>query len=67
LGHIGGPHIVRIIGLNGKPDPEFPRGMPLFPDFELKADLQQKDDTQELQIPADWVMPTTTPVRDRGP
>lgn len=54
-GHVGGPHLVRITGLDGKAsDDLFPNGMPLFPDFELEAELPKQDGEMSFEVPADW-------------
>jgi hypothetical protein len=42
-GPIGGPHIVRIEGYDGKPGEELPLGRPLFNDFQQSVDLPQED------------------------
>jgi hypothetical protein len=66
IGHVGGPHVVKITGLDGKTSPEFPRGMLLFPEFELILDLPNKAEVKDLEVPADWVMPRTGPVTNHG-
>lgn len=40
-GIVGGPHTLRVSAFDGKEDTaaELPFGTPLFPDYELKADL----------------------------
>lgn len=65
-GHVGGPHVLKITALDGKTSPEFPRGSPLFPDYELKADLSKQDGTRDLDVPAEWVAPRTGPVKNHG-
>ncbi len=40
-GVVGGPHTVRVVAFDGKSDPEaeLPFGKPLFPEYEMNADL----------------------------
>lgn len=59
-GHVGGPHILKITGLDGKASDEFPKGAPMFPDYETKADLPKEDGTKDLDVPSDHVMPKQT-------
>jgi hypothetical protein len=67
-GHVGGPHVVRVTGLDGQADDEFfPRGLPMFPDYELRLDLPAEEATQDIQVPADWTMPAQPPTLDHGP
>ncbi|ASV73943.1 hypothetical protein THTE_1341 [Thermogutta terrifontis] len=63
VGHIGGPHKVRITGLTGKDsgDEFFPQGTLLFPDYETSADLPTGPSEQNFVIPDDWVLPPPTP------
>lgn len=58
-GHIGGSHLVKITGLDGKSDDLFPLGQPLFPDYEFKTpyDLPKEEGTQDFEVPADWKAP----------
>ncbi len=57
-GHVGGPHIVRVVGLDGKGDGDlFPNGQMLFPDYETTIDLPKEETTQEIVVPADLKMP----------
>jgi hypothetical protein len=59
-GHVGGPHIVKITGLDGHTGDEFfPQGMPMFPDYEMPVDLPNQNGTQDLEVPSDWVAPPT--------
>jgi len=59
-GHVGGPHLVKITALDGKTSDEFPKGMPMFPDYETKADLPKEDGTKDFDVPSDHVMPQQT-------
>jgi hypothetical protein len=65
-GHVGGPHIVKITGMDGTVSPEFPMGLPLFPEYEMSVDLPTQAAQQNFEVPADWVMPRTAPVTDHG-
>jgi hypothetical protein len=65
-GHVGGPHLVKITALDGQGSNEFPRGLPLFPDYELKFDLSKQESTKDLEVPAEWVAPRTAPVTNHG-
>ncbi|MEW4563727.1 hypothetical protein AB1K70_14430 [Bremerella sp. JC770] len=57
-GHVGGPHLVRVVGLDGKGDGDlFPHGQMLFPDYETTIDLPKKATTQDFVVPADLKMP----------
>ena len=57
-GHVGGPHIVKIVGLDGKGDDDlFPKGQMLFPDYEMSLDLPKEASEQELKVPGDLKMP----------
>ena len=67
-GHLGGPHTVKVIALDGKPSDEFSEGVPIFPPYEMELDLPNDDGTQDIEVPADWVAPPqgSQPV-DYGP
>ncbi len=69
VGHIGGPHKVRITGLTGKDfgDEFFPQGTLLFPDYETSLDLPNGPSEQNFVVPDDWVLPPSTPQRYEGP
>ena len=52
FGVIGGPHVVRISGFDGQPNGELqPLGRPLFPEYELHADLPQKSGSIDFDVP----------------
>lgn len=51
-GTIGGPHIVRITGLDGIPGEELPEGTPLFPEYKTQVDLPKQNSTQDFDVPA---------------
>ncbi|NMC19923.1 MAG: hypothetical protein GYA33_05820 [Thermogutta sp.] len=69
VGHIGGPHKIRITGLTGKDsgDEYFPQGTLLFPDYETSADLPKGPSERDFTIPDDWVLPDTAPQPYEGP
>ena len=51
-GVVGGSHLVRIIGLDGKNvDDMSPEGAPLFPDYEATVDLPKEDSVQDFEVP----------------
>lgn len=50
-GTVGGPHLVRILGLDGIPRGELVNGSPLFPEYNTTADLPQADTTLDFQVP----------------
>jgi len=57
-GHVGGPHLVRVVGLDGKGDGDlFPNGQMLFPDYETTIDLPKDATTQDIVVPVDLKMP----------
>ena len=57
VGHVGGPHVVMITALDGRPTNDSPKGTPMFPAYEMKVDLPKAAATQDLEIPYDWVAP----------
>lgn len=51
-GHVGGPHIATIVGLDGKGDGDlFPKGFMLFQDYQMKLDLPKEASTNEIVVP----------------
>lgn len=66
VGHVGGPHVVTITGMDGNASPEFPQGMLLFPEYQLNLDLPKEDSQQDLEVPGDLVLPKTAPVMNHG-
>lgn len=66
MGHVGGPHVLKITGMDGQVSPEFPQGMLLFPEYEVKADLPKEDSQKDLDVPGEWVLPKTAPVTNHG-
>jgi len=52
-GTIGGPHLVRILGLDGIPRGELLNGLRLFRDYNTKVDLPKKNGEQNFEVPAE--------------
>ncbi len=54
-GTVGGPHIVRIVGYSGTPDPsgEAPQGLPVFSEYIAHVDLPRETAIQDFEIPGD--------------
>ncbi len=50
-GVMGGPHIVRIQGLDGVVRGELLNGISLFQEFVTTADLPKKNGTQDFSVP----------------
>jgi hypothetical protein len=50
-GIVGGPHVVRILGLDGVPRGELLNGVPVFPEYSTTADLPKENGTQDFQVP----------------
>lgn len=51
-GTVGGPHLARIEGFDGKPGQELPLGRSLFTDFQQAVDLPKGPATQDFDVPA---------------
>ena len=49
-GTVGGPHLVRIIGLDGVARGELVNGSPLFPEFNTTADLPKANATKDFDV-----------------
>jgi len=67
VGHVGGPHTVRIVGLDGVSQEDLPNGMPLFPPYETKAELPKQQGTQEFIVPGTLKLPPPGPRAPVGP
>jgi hypothetical protein len=52
-GTVGGPHIVRITGTDGKASGESPYGAPIFPLHKATADLPRESATHDFDVPAE--------------
>jgi hypothetical protein len=53
LAAASGPHVVRILGFDGKPGPELPLGRPLFSEYTTSANIpDQGDATLDFAVPA---------------
>jgi hypothetical protein len=50
-GVLGGPHIVRIQGLDGIVRGELLNGIPLFPEYVTTADLPKGNGTKDFDVP----------------
>jgi hypothetical protein len=50
-GTVGGPHLVRIQGFDGKPGNELPMGAPMFREHQILADLPKRETTLDLDVP----------------
>jgi hypothetical protein len=49
-GTVGGPHLVRILGLDGIPRGELINGMPVFPEYSTTADLPKKFAKHDFEV-----------------
>ncbi len=50
-GIVGGPHLVRILGLDGIPRGELLNGSPVFPEYSTTADLPKGNGTHDFSVP----------------
>ena len=55
-GIVGGPSVVRVTGLDGKPPPGpeaqmAPLGMQLFPPYRAEIDLPKAETNEDIEIP----------------
>jgi hypothetical protein len=50
-GVVGGPHLVRIMGLDGVPRSELPNGISLFQDYNITVDLPKANGTKDFDVP----------------
>ena len=67
-GTVGGPHILKVIAFDGKADAahELPQGQPLFPEYEIKADLPAAKGAKgplkfDVAVPKEAKNPPTKP------
>ncbi len=51
-GVVGGPHVVRITGNDGKASGESPYGRSLFESYRVEVDLPKQDTSQDFDVPA---------------
>jgi hypothetical protein len=51
-GTVGGPHLIRVDGFDGKATADKPFGDPLFVPFTIENDLPKSDTTLDLEVPA---------------
>jgi hypothetical protein len=57
-GHVGGPHIVSIVGTDGIAFDQGdgimnPMGKPLFPEYKVEVDLPKESGTFDFEVPAE--------------
>ncbi len=70
-GVVGGPHVVRVVGLDGVPavveGEKLPDGKPLFMPYFMNVDFPKKDHTVDITVPtgggklSQSVAPATAP------
>ncbi|GAA4431610.1 hypothetical protein [Bremerella cremea] len=66
-GHVGGPHIARVVGLDGNGDGDLsPKGQMLFPDYEMEIELPETASKQDIVVPGDLKLPKTRTSSGRG-
>jgi hypothetical protein len=53
MGPTAGPHVVSILGFDGKADPskELPQGAPLFGPYQIKVEVPKEGGVQNFDIP----------------
>jgi hypothetical protein len=51
---IAGAHVARIIGMDGVPGPEMPRGHILFREWSKEIDVDRSNPEFDFQVPADY-------------
>ncbi|MBA2117977.1 hypothetical protein [Bremerella alba] len=67
-GHVGGPHLATIVGLDGNGDDDlFPMGYMLFQDYQVSLDLPQEESTQDIVVPTDRKKPGRRSRNSSGP
>lgn len=52
-GMVGGPHLVRITGFDGRPREELPNGKRHFPDYTTTTEFPKETTTCDVNIPAE--------------
>lgn len=50
-GTVGGPHVVRITGMDGMASGELPEGRMLFFEYTTTAELPKQDSTRDFDVP----------------
>jgi hypothetical protein len=65
-GVVGGPHVVRVRGLDRAATSEDDPVQELFPEYELKQDLPKESGTVDIQVPAEAAKPAKKPVQAGG-
>lgn len=67
-GHVGGPHVATIVGLDGNGDDDlFPKGYMLFQDYQVSLDLPNEESTSDIVIPTDQKKPNVRFRTSSGP
>lgn len=67
-GHVGGPHVATIVGLDGNGDGDlFPKGYMLFQDYQVSLDLPKESSTNDIVVPADQKKPSRRVRTSSGP
>lgn len=51
-GTIGGPHVVRIVGLDGVANGELLNGLPLFPEFVVATQIPRENAIKDFDVPS---------------
>jgi hypothetical protein len=59
-GTVGGPHVVKITGMDGVPQEDFPDGTVLFAEYSTTVDLPKGDGVQDFDVPATAGAPKPT-------
>lgn len=60
-GIIGGPHVVRIIGLDGIAQGELVNGLPLFPEYVVPVDFLRENSKRDFDVHLDKARGPTRP------
>ncbi len=62
-GTVGGPHVVVILGFDGKPRPgvELDSGTPMFPEYRSTVDLPEEPTTKDFDVPGKKTEHSTSP------
>lgn len=67
-GHVGGPHIATIVGLDGNGDGDlFPNGYMLFQDYQVTLDLPKDSSTNDIIVPTNQKKPDRRVRTSSGP
>lgn len=67
-GHVGGPHVATIVGLDGNGDGDlFPNGYMMFQDYQVTLNLPKEASTQDIVVPTDQKKPSRKGRTSSGP